>query len=81
MAPAATCHLAERYAIELCFLLRVEDSIDELLTTLRLSHKTVIGSSTGTPNIQNLKHNAVMCSIHTHNAINSLENVLDSTVF
>ena len=81
MTPAATCHLVEWYAMELCFLFKVVFKTEEFWTTLKLSHKTFVGESIGTPNIRNLNRKAVICSMQTHIAINLLEKVLASTVF
>ena len=78
---AATFHLTKWYAIELCFLFKVEASNDEFFTTLSLSQSTLVGPARGTPNMRNLNLNAVICSIQTLAAINLLENVLASTVF
>ena len=78
---AATAHRVAWNANEQCFLFKLESNRDEFFTTLSLSHRIFVLSSTGTPNIRNLNRNAVMCSMHVFRAINSDEKALLSTVF
>ena len=81
--PAVTCHVQEWYVLKLCFLWSVEDSNDEILTTLiKISHNTAkcVLILLMAKN-HNLKRNAFICSIHTLMTINLLENALASMIF
>ena len=79
---AATAHRPEWYAMELCFLLRVDASCEVLLTKLWLSQRRLVGPSMVTPNIRSLKRRAEIYSKQHFIAIKSLlENVLASIGF
>ena len=66
--------------MEMWFLFRAEDNMEEFLTTLALSQNILVDSTAGIPNMRILKHSAVMCYTQALAAINSLEKVLASTV-
>ena len=55
---ATTHHLTSWYEIELCFLLSIDSTLVELVTTLLLSHNFCVASSIGTPNMHNLNVSA-----------------------
>ena len=78
--PVATFHLTKWYKIELCFLFNVDSNSELLSTTLLLSFKILDSLSMGIPHIINLSLNDMICSTHVSNYINSLPNMLDSTV-
>ena len=65
----------------LCFFFNVDSGIVVFLNTASLSQNAFIGPSMGIPNMHNLLHTASMCSTAILMAINSLPNVLVSTVF
>ena len=78
--PVATFNFTKWYAIELCFLFNVDSNLELLSTTLMFSFKVLDSPSMGILNILNLKLNAMIVSTHVFSSINSIPNVLDSSV-
>ena len=79
--PAATVQRTAWNAIDEYFLFNTDSILLELFTTLSLSHNISVSPLIGIPNMRNLNLNAVIYSTYVFMTINSLENVLDSTVF
>ena len=64
----------------MCFYFSVESGCDAFLKTALLLQKTFVGPSKGTPNILSLYRNDSICSTAVFMAMNSLPNVLVSTM-
>ena len=74
----ASCDLWEQMLV--CFFLSVESGIDAFLKTNSLSQNTSIGPSIRMPNMRSLYLKASTCPTAILIAMNSLPNVLASTV-
>ena len=79
--PDAIDHLTAWYAIELYFRFNIDSNLDVLFKTFRRLNNKFSGPAISNKNVRSFYHSDTILSIFSFIAMNSQENVLDSTVF